>query len=517
MCGLRAWVLNHRTDTTMKTLQVPLGAGRGFAALLILLWLRLRSRLSLTAGQACVPTVPAVQKFISPAGNVHTPAPKSNDQGQDRQGNCEVASMDQIKSDELNRILTLESQYTGAENRDLTVRQSVRNLPCQPFFTWLSGVPLSGSTSPKFTRKPWMHVLDSVALAPVLIAGAGCCLAAGGAAAWAAVPLMLIATGRCRKVAMTVQHQIAHSHLLEIERNVVDAATPYAVLTPVAKAEIKKLSKTVNGVVSHVCTSVFWIASLREYIESHAKNHHNAKDLATPTDEDATAFYGIGFTPGKSVRSYWLLLAKTLLNPWFYLRGCWGRFKQAFGSTRTGLEKVSSIFVMVLLLGALAAGGTWMCSAVMYLAVLFLLVPAAALLQQISEHLWGCYMELLTSGQAGKRVELVCQGRFNLDRFPSQDVAHRWSKILVWWLRLPYHIAVRLIVLPGDLSAHAVHHLHCHDLAWIHAPSWTLSAYQTEPERYRHCWSIGKAIARVFHAMSLASIPETKSQPIQHP
>jgi hypothetical protein len=367
----------------------------------------------------------------------------------------------------------------------------------------MSGITLEGAPPPKFVRPPWVHVMDSVGLAPILIAGAGTVLFAGGWVSVAAVPMILIATGRSRKAAMTVQHQSSHGHLLEVATKTLAFTAKHCQLHDHAKKVISRFGKRVDRWISNICTAGFWIATLDEYVASHAKSHHNPKDTAAQGDEDAQDFYALGFVPGKTVRYYWITLIMTLINPWWYLKGMAGRISRALRRPRSRAMRCTAVFILMLIGSALLSGGVFGCMAVAYLITIFIGVPAAALLQQVTEHLWGCYLDLVPAGLTGKRVEMVCQGRFNLDFFPAKGTVGRWWKVALWLLRLPYHLLVRLVVLPGDLSAHAVHHLHCHDLEWTHAPTWTLKAYQDEPERYRHCWSLGKALSRVFRAMSL--------------
>lgn len=403
----------------------------------------------------------------------------------------------------LEASLLLENYYTTNENRTLETRMSVENLPCQWFFTWLSGVAVNGS-SPKFVRAPWLHVLDSIGLAIFLLISAGVALYTGGVTSTLAIPLILIATGRCRKTAMTIQHQSSHGHLLEIAAKMMAFAAKHCRLHENAKNGLDRFGKCVDRWISNICTAIFWIATLDEYIDSHAKSHHRPKDTATRNDDDAQEFYALGFVPGKSIAHYWLTLITTLFNPWWYLKSAIKRIFVALSKPRTRAMRLTSFLLLTLVMYALASRGVFAWIAVAYLFTVFIGVPGAALLQQVSEHLWGCYLDLVPAGLTGKRVEMICQGRFNLDFFPIKDTRGRWWKIIIWLMRIPYHLFVRLVVLPGDLSAHAVHHLHCNDLEWVHAPTWTLKAYQNEPGRYRHCWSLGKAISRVFTAMSHA-------------
>jgi hypothetical protein len=376
-------------------------------------------------------------------------------------------------------------QLVHGPHDPFTIRSSVRHLPCQGFFTWLSGCPLPGER-PRFRRTPALHTLDAVGGFGAAVTLAAFVLHIGSI--WLSMitlpPLFLLAVGRARKSYITIEHQVIHAQLFHL-RN-------------------RKLRCWCNQAVGEFIGLVLWVPEPDLYHETHAESHHKNSDLATPRDKDGIPFFRLGFLPGMPEAAYWKLLWGTLADPRYYAQQIRSRiWLSLFASSRRRV--ILSWMLAGLLLAPLIATSVWWDFLTVYLATIFIGFPIAGILQMSSRHFWGCHMDQLGSPL---RTALVCQGRFLLDPYPPPRSALRLH--LRFWARLfGYHLPVRIAVLNGDVQHHDWHH------RYPGSPAWDESAYARmrdieagcpgwEHAPYTQTWSLGEAIRRTFAAMAAA-------------
>lgn len=378
-----------------------------------------------------------------------------------------------------------DEHLTQPRNRDTAIRNSVRALPGQRFFDWLSGCPQDGSTPPKW-RTPATHTLDAVGGFFLAWAAAAASVLSGSVVVAACIlpPALLVMTGRARKMFITIEHQVVHSQLFRIKS--------------------RPLRVWLNRLVGELVGVSLWLPEPSHYKETHAESHHNFDELATPKDKDGISFFRLGFRPGLPVADYWRLLWRTLTSPHFYLRETGKRVRLSlFESSRLRLV-LSWLWLAALLVPAPWVGGWWAALAV-YGTAVFVGFPAAGLLQTAGRHHWGCHLDKLGTRE---RTARVCQGRFLLDPYPSPGAGVRARA--VFWLRLVfYHLPVRLAVLNGDVQHHDWHHRVPGSKDWAasgHARARDAAAgtpgWQGLP--YTHTWTLFEAIGRTFAAMSAA-------------
>ncbi|HQZ63607.1 MAG TPA: hypothetical protein PLY87_00970 [Planctomycetaceae bacterium] len=370
----------------------------------------------------------------------------------------------------------------GARNRQFAIRESVRNLPFQFFWTWLSGCPLPGE-EPLVRRTPLMHTLDSIVgflLALVL----GSWLILSGLI-WPLPLVLLLATGRARKSYITIEHQVVHSQLFHIK--------------------LRDLRQFCNQLIGEFIGVLFWVPEPDLYHQTHAGSHHKNRDVATPRDKDGAPIFKLGFLPGMQIRQYWSLLWCTVFSPRFYFQSGINRLWLSLVTSSRKRIIMSWAFLAALLLPLSAVKGWWAVLLVYSLSV-FVGFPAAGLLQMCGKHFWGCHLDKLGTSE---RTALVCQGRFLLDPYPSPGSSH--NDYICFWARLfGYHLPVRIAVLNGDVQHHDWHHRIPGSAEWTESsfarmrdinagcPNWS------NLPSYTHSWSLGESIARTFQEMAAA-------------
>lgn len=414
-----------------------------------------------------------------------------------------------------------EMNSVPERNRSISIRMSGRNLPGQIFWDWLSGVPLSRQHA-WFSRTPLMHVLDSVG---GLFAAMSLAYVAIRLNGWWLLLLVLalpLIVGRARKCHMTIVHQAVHDQLFQT-RNY-------------------RHGKLANRLLAETIGVLIWIPDFQTYRKAHAISHHNPEETATPKDLDGkivfTMRYGdsrndckvhceevddmattrdlsgkevfaLGFMPGMPREYYRRLLRRIILSPRFYLADFWQRFRFSLFGAPWYRRVASALFSLCIVALTWFYDG-WEALILIYILPIFPLFKLCGLLQQLSEHMWGTHMELVGSRE---RLPLICQGRFLFDEVPSAELPWgvRLRATIRWWLRVPYHLLVRICVLGGDLPAHHDHHFHPRAGDWVSATHACLARMKSDAkQRYSHAWSLGEALDRVFTEMSCAPPLERK-------
>jgi hypothetical protein len=406
-------------------------------------------------------------------------------------------------------------------SRSIAIRQSGRHLPAQFFWDWLSGVPL-GRSHFWVASTPSLQVCDSVG--GLLVATAAGCmvLQLGGWWLLTMVLILPLIVGRARKCHMTIVHQAVHDQLYQLKDY--------------------RRRKLANRLTAEIIGVLLWIPDFQTYRKAHAVSHHNPGETATPKDldgkvvftmnyglprgepvtraasdddaattrdEDGKEVFALGFVPGMSREYYSALLRRVVRSPRFYLTDFWQRIHFSL-FVAPWYRRVASALFLTGILALTWLSGQWVALIALYLLPVFPLFKLCGLLQQLSEHMWGTHMELVGSRE---RLPLVCQGRFLFDPYPGAELRGvvRMRAVARWWLRVPYHVLVRVCVLGGDLPAHHDHHFHPRDPDWVYATRSLVTRMNEDTEQqYSHAWSLGEALDRVFNEMSAAPPLEQK-------
>lgn len=244
--------------------------------------------------------------------------------------------------------------------------------------------------------------------------------------------------------------------------------------------------------------------SVDAYDAEH-RMHHSLKTFARAgADPDATLLYDIGLRPGLPVPRLWRRLGLQLVSPVFHAQRSAARLHGVFASGPAWRIATAWAFWSALLATA---------------AMLSLLLPA----------LLGFVLPLLVFGNIGSLLELVSEHRFNIARHEGQErqamlsharllgvpppAASFWHAPLAWagWtVKMLAATAVRVGVLPGDLSHHDAHHIGIRPALRLMRHGWMNAAYEYSPSlwdasggRVRRVSSLREAIGEAFEALAV--------------
>lgn len=273
------------------------------------------------------------------------------------------------------------------------------------------------------------------------------------------IPSWVLTVGGARKLQLSVNHYGVHGNFL---------------------------ANYLDKWVLEINSTLLLIANYSEYKQDHCGNHHHPRLFSSfESDPDAQFLYLLGFTPGKTVSEYWRLFWSTIFSPKFH----WLFFKARFQSnfiTAPIYRRLMSIFWSLAILGFVILTNSYLEFFLAVFIPLGILYHIASLCQFLSEHRWG----------TNELLQYKCFGRFCGDRPPFGQPLSQW----VWWfLRLPYHLIVRLTVVPADIPNHHIHHFHPQTQS-----QWSNLAYTkiAQENQYIEFWGLEKAIDYVFEGLA---------------
>lgn len=324
------------------------------------------------------------------------------------------------------------SQHGPAED----IRASYAHLPCQPFWTWLTGkgLPLTDAQlkaaqadhSEGFLLGhlgfTWAVIAALVVLGHYILAGSfgvagGACLLGLG---W------LLMVNRLRSMQATF-HYLTHGAVLK-DRQRARRYARWLLTTPLLYPDWDTYNRT------------------------HVREHHNIHVLCTEADPDQVFIQRQGFYPGMPERAYWWRVWATPFSPSYLLRQWHEALLDTLVRPAPAERQAAWLFwaAALSLLWAVDGLGAF---ALMYLAARAVWFEQAMWLQLFTEHLW------FYPRQAG-RDDKTHYGRLTWGRFQGRRPPRRgaWAKA-AWGLQcLVFDVPVRLYVYPQDLPNHDCHH-----------------------------------------------------------
>lgn len=330
------------------------------------------------------------------------------------------------------RTRVLHSVYGAGED----LRASYAHLPCQPFWTWLTGKgrPLSEAglkaaqadhgegfliAHLAFT---WAVIGALLVLGKAILAGTFG-LAGGGlllALGW------LLMVNRLRSLQATF-HYLTHGAVLK-NRQRAQAYARWLLTTPLLYQDWDTYNRT------------------------HVREHHNIHVLCTDQDPDQQFIQRQGFFPGMPEPLYWWRVLTTPFRPRYLARQWRDALADTFVRPAPPERRVRWVF-WGLALALLAMSGGLGAFALMYLVARAVWFEHAMWLQLFTEHLWFYQGEAARDSKA--HYGRLTWGRFQGRRPPRQGA---WRKAL-WALQcLVLDLPVRLYIYPQDLPNHDCHH-----------------------------------------------------------
>lgn len=361
-------------------------------------------------------------------------------------------------------------------------RQSYRVFPgwTSRFWTWLTGVPEKGQ---KPFLRPTPSTYASLAVFTyVLGLSVGVASFRFSGVSFVAILLTgwVMTVNGARRMISTVAHQCVHAAFSGDRQFDMKTAELFAMLT---------LTQTAA-----------------DYRREHFELHHRHDVFTSFDDPAARLLWNAGFRPGRSIRRLWWNLLLTTGSLRFHGQWFAGRIASQ-GRGRVTWRRLGALLAMCAVLSGLTVLSS--VHAVILGAVfpVIVLYQTSVLLEFISEHAWF----VAPNGLARKRYihGTHSWGRFCGRKVPTKGRRHGllWAIASTLWVveHLAYHLPVRLVILPGDLSQHDFHHRK------PATPDWTTAAYAREEDRqngdrrwpeYREFWGLHNAINEVFRGIA---------------
>ena len=252
----------------------------------------------------------------------------------------------------------------------IDVRRTYKDLPCQPFWTWVTGKSLNDRPPrrPKDTLlKPWqlyLHISWGYAVFFLAVIYGQQLLASQQ-------PLWLKCLLGALIMCLVVNRQRGFLHTFHYT-------------THGASLENKALAR-------FTCKWILSIPILHtprdEYVKLHVNEHHSVRTFNTEHDVDLVFMKQHGFYKGMSESAFWTRLVLAPFHPARILEHLKFRFDVSFVSAPRH-ERVSRALYWAALLGLVYASGYLEAFALFYLFPIFILTQYSSWIQHVSEHLW---------------------------------------------------------------------------------------------------------------------------------
>lgn len=240
-------------------------------------------------------------------------------------------------------------------------------------------------------------------------------------------------------------------------------------------------NRKLDFVLGEFLTTVFFVQSCQFYRVDHLRHH--GKHFGSLQDGDAQKVIDLGFDPGKSKAQLWSHLLLLCISPLYHYQSLKSRFLDNFFHCTNMRKMMSILWVLILCLVAVNAGG-WLVFWI-YIVPVLLLCQVAALIQLICEHIW--IPTTLSSKQC--HIQLT-NGRYCGTPFPEAG-SSVWlyaCDCFLWVLRnLLIELPIRIAVFQGTVPSHDWHHRFCGSKQWAD------SAMQREIHIHKQIAETGKS------------------------
>ncbi|WP_321800241.1 hypothetical protein [Burkholderia sp. BCC1988] len=344
------------------------------------------------------------------------------------------------------------------------IRSTYADLPCQPFWTWLTGKALrnsieDGSSDRRMTSWEFFSlvILNYVVIA--LGIGLGCWVFT------ASVSLTVKVIASLALIVTIVNRQLNLAHMFHHLAHGVGMNN---------RAQMQRYFEWLVGVpILH--------APLARYKGTHVRNHHGRKSFCTDADPDQQIIVRHGLYKGMPERIFWQRVAFAPFHParlWEHVAAC---LRQSFVDASWSHRIVCGLVWIALVVGVVH-WNAWKAFAFYYVLPLVVLVPHSSWLQHVTEHLW--FADRSEGASVSVFYGHLSWGRFLGRPYPgASNGPLRAIEVLWWWLKVGLvDIPLRLYVFAADLSSHDFHHRHP-DVPLIHVSA-ARAAHEDMPSSY---------------------------------
>ena len=313
-------------------------------------------------------------------------------------------------------------------------RETMRGQPrvLQPFLTWVTGVPLTGS-APRVRWRPGLAATAGVVQTAAGVAVGALGLRAGGV--WAVLLVLLVwpvIAGGMRRLDVVVVHQTLH--------------------------RMFAASDAGNRVMSEILTTLLWRPPYDGNKEEHLLHHAHPCSLR---DGDTGYLAGTGAGPGMTRREFRRYLVKAVFSPRHHWSFFSARVRANFFSRPPAYRLAMALVYLAATVAFLVLSGMWLPWLLLWFVPATFFFQNQTFLYTLSEHRWWLFdnAERLTKAQ---RDQLTF-ARFCGEPVPARTRAggaRHALAVAAWWARMVLVYApYRLCVLVGDTVQHDLHHV----------------------------------------------------------
>jgi hypothetical protein len=305
-------------------------------------------------------------------------------------------------------------------------RETMRRQPrlVQPFLTWVTGVPLAG-TSPRVRWRPGLAAAAGAVQVALGIALGALVLASHRIAL---LPLMVLAwpviAGGMRRLDVVVVHQTLHSMFTA--------------------------SDTGNRVASEIITTVLCRPPYEGNKQEHLLHHAYPCSLR---DGDTNYLLSTSVRPRMTRREFRRYLVRALVSPRHHWTFFSSRVKANFSPRLPAYRLVMSVVCLAATVGVLILTGWWLPWLLLWFIPATFFFQNQTFLYTLSEHRWWLF------GNA-ERLTRTQRDQLTFGRFCGVPAPDRPLPMAAWWARmLLVYAPYRLCILVGDTVQHDLHHL----------------------------------------------------------
>lgn len=338
-----------------------------------------------------------------------------------------------------NKYPDFASRYSR-HGYQIDVRQTYAHLPCQPFWTWLTGKSL-WSKEPRKPNETWLKEWQlwaqivwgyTIIILSVLAASIAY---HSNLSAWQIWPTYIVS---CVLVVNRTRGLLHSFHYTN------HGAT-------LANMDRAKTIATLFLSVPIMHTA--W----KNYHKLHAQVHHGATYLCTDDDPDQQFMTQHGFRLGMSEREFWLRMVFAPFFPNNVWGHIWFRIEQNFILPGRKEIAIRSIY-WIMFIALVTYLEVWTEIALFLFVPMFIVTQFSSWIQHTTEHLWFPVVPSETSQHV--MVGAMTWGRFLGRPHPGRGrgFRHGW-RLLSWWvLAVVIDLPLRLFSFMQDLPSHDFHH-----------------------------------------------------------
>jgi hypothetical protein len=339
----------------------------------------------------------------------------------------------------MNRSAQFATRYS-AHGYGFNVRETYGGLPCQAFWTWVTGKSLNAAPprAPEETLlKVWQMLLHISWAYLVLVGG----VLLGNAilhSDWSttakvlvSIPLMVLITNRQRGMLHTFHYTI---HGAGVKSR------------PLARFLCK-------WILSIPILHTSW----ESYMMIHIRDHHGRSTFCTEEDPDQQFMTQHGFYKGMSERRFWFLIAFAPFHPARIFEHLRFRFEQSF-VVATRSERIARTIYWTVLVAVVVWAHMVPAFLIYYLVPILFITQHSSWLQHVSEHLWFADKDPDVTPEV--YYASLSWGRFLGRPFPRNEKGLRRMVKLGTWTAgtLLIDIPLRVYSFMQDMPSHDFHH-----------------------------------------------------------